>query len=547
MLAALLCCVMLFASCKKDENTGSAACNITLFSVNSLVWTIDDTEITRVYPPETAVTPLAPEIITLSPGATVNPPAGEMQDFFTEQGVTYTVTAEDGVTKKTYTAKAIRTQYKECEMLSFTVDSAKWIIDGTSVSYLYPMETEIMPLTPVITLSPGARVDPPSGVAQDLFATQGVTYTVTSEDGAMVKTYTARASRIPSLSCDIVSFTVDGTAWTINGMDITRVYPSDTPETPFTPVIVVSPGAEVNPPSGEEQNFFAAQGVTYIVTSENGVTQKTYIARAIIHNDHGNTGECTWELPDVSDSSRIAISGDGAMEDYNGTTLLPPWSPYRLTIQTVEINEGVTTVGKYAFNEYVNLASLTIPNSVTAIGSSAFMACTSLETVTIPDLVKTVGEFAFYSCSALTYVTIGNSVTNIQLSAFSNCENLTYLTFGNSVSTIGATAFFKCISLTSLTIPNTVTSIGSQAFYDCSGLTTVTIGNSVTSIGDEAFNYCPGLTEVINLNPTPQRINSNVFGDLKMKSITLKVPASSVDSYKAANVWKEFEKIEPIY
>jgi hypothetical protein len=50
------------------------------------------------------------------------------------------------------------------------------------------------------------------------------------------------------------------------------------------------------------------------------------------------------------------------------------------------------------------------------------------------------------------------------------------------------------------------------------------------------------LTSVTNLNPTPQNISSNVF-PVNISALTLKVPASAVDAYKAAPVWKDFGKI----
>jgi hypothetical protein len=61
------------------------------------------------------------------------------------------------------------------------------------------------------------------------------------------------------------------------------------------------------------------------------------------------------------------------------------------------------------------------------------------------------------------------------------------------------------------------------------------------------------LTRVINHNPTPQTDFSDSgqtglpFGNtLNLGGITLKVPAGSVNAYKAANVWKEFGTITSI-
>jgi hypothetical protein len=252
------------------------------FTVGETAWAINGSEITYVYPATTnTATPLTP-IIALSPGATVNPASGVAQNFFTEAGVTYTVTAQDGVTKKTYTVKATKMPYSNNDIVSFTVGEATWVINGSEIIYVYPPETDpATPLTPIITLASDATVNPASGAAQNFFTETGVTYTVTAQDGA-TKTYTARATRTPYSGNDILSFTVSEANWVINGSEITYVYPTGTnPATPLTPIIALSPGATVNPASGVVQNFFAETGVTYTVTAENGTT-KTYTVKARI-------------------------------------------------------------------------------------------------------------------------------------------------------------------------------------------------------------------------------------------------------------------------
>ena len=160
------------------------------------------------------------------------------------------------------------------------------------------------------------------------------------------------------------------------------------------------------------------------------------------------------------------------------------------------IPNGVTSIGRWSFNDCSSLTSITIPDSVTSIGDNAFVLCSNLKSITIPDSVTSIDYQAFIYCSSLTSITIPDGVTSISDGVFNHCDSLTSIAIPNSVTSIGDDAFFWCGSLASITIPNSVTSIGYGAFYNCTGLTSITIPNSVTSIGYEAFRYCTGLKDV---------------------------------------------------
>ena len=211
-------------------------------------------------------------------------------------------------------------------------------------------------------------------------------------------------------------------------------------------------------------------------------------------DDSGTCGDnVTWTY--VEATHTLTISGEGSMSDYSyGSNA--PWYSYCSNNTKVFIEDGVTSIGYYAFRGCSGLTSITIPNSVTRIGDWAFSGCSSLISITIPNGVTSIGACTFSGCSGLTSITIPNSVTSIGQQAFSVCSGLTSITIPNGVTIIGRYAFLGCSSLTSVTIPNSVTSIGGNAFEYCSGLTSVTIPNSVTTIGDYAFAYCEGLTSI---------------------------------------------------
>ena len=89
--------------------------------------------------------------------------------------------------------------------------------------------------------------------------------------------------------------------------------------------------------------------------------------------------------------------------------------------------------------------SIEIPEGTTSIGVYAFANCSSLASIIIPDGVTSIGENAFYACTSLTSVTIGNSVTSIGSCAFEDCTKLTEIDFSthNAVPTLADTSAFS--------------------------------------------------------------------------------------------------------
>ena len=260
--------------------------------------------------------------------------------------------------------------------------------------------------------------------------------------------------------------------------------------------------------------------------------------------DSGSCGEnVTWTL--TADGT-LTISGTGTMTDYANSG--SPWYSCRGAIKSVVIQQGVTSIGNWAFWDCSGLTSVTIPDGVTSIGGDAFSGCAALTSVTIPGSVTNVGQYAFYNCSSLTDIYYGGYGTDWQklnvsiptsatvhfkdniygkgdcginvtweltgdgtliisgtgrISNYSHDNNAPWyscqayikrVVIQQGVRAIGDQAFYYCENLTSVAIPDSVTSIGGSAFRGCSGLTSVTIPEGVTSIGDYAFAYCVSLT-----------------------------------------------------
>ena len=173
------------------------------------------------------------------------------------------------------------------------------------------------------------------------------------------------------------------------------------------------------------------------------------------------TGTATWTQTEsdnlvwtLYDNGTLTISGEGAMKNYYNNS---PATQKKDNIKKVVIEDGVTSIGEFAFRDCSSLTSIEIPSSVTSIGDYAFGYCSSLASIEIP-----------------------SSVTNIGNGAFSDCSSLASITIPESVTSIGNFAFCGCIRLTDITIPKSVTSIGINVFGDCTVLTEVLLENGST-------------------------------------------------------------------
>ena len=149
---------------------------------------------------------------------------------------------------------------------------------------------------------------------------------------------------------------------------------------------------------------------------------------SVISNNH--SGTCGDNLEWTFFGGTLTISGEGAMDDYDYDYSTAPW--YGFDINEIVVEDGVTSIGKGAFEYCSSLTEIVIPDSVTSIGEGAFYYCDSLTSVAIPDSVTSIGEGAFSVCSSLTSVAIPDSVTRIGHHAFFDCDSLADVYYSGS-------------------------------------------------------------------------------------------------------------------
>ena len=328
-------------------------------------------------------------------------------------------------------------------------------------------------------------------------------------------------------------------------------------------LIIPKLGHDMTKTEAVEPTYWAAGNNAYYTCSrcgkvykdEAGQTETTVEAETLEKLPGVASGECGEKLHWVlTENGTLVISGSGEMLSYSETEVAP-WFRYRMKINSLIVEKGITRVGYYAFYGCIKLTSVSLPEGVTVIGDSAFRNCTGLTEVRIPDGVTYLDPGAFYGCSGLISVDIPDSVKNfgsfirpvypavyqggvfenctslksitipagayVARDTFINCSGLTDVIIKEGIKEIEERTFSGCSSLTSINIPESVTSIGESAFSGCGSLTSVTIPENVTSIGNNAFSGC-GTLKTVDIPDGVTSIQFSTFSGCKsLTSVTI--------------------------
>ncbi|MBQ4311225.1 MAG: leucine-rich repeat domain-containing protein, partial [Oscillospiraceae bacterium] len=167
--------------------------------------------------------------------------------------------------------------------------------------------------------------------------------------------------------------------------------------------------------------------------------------------DKGECGEdAHWTL---TESGKLVISGFGPMRDYNGDlrgvwkSPRPEWWHRKdnIKVTEIEIEDGIKTIGEYAFADLKSLKKITIPDSVEAINGGALLGINYLKEIRIPDKVSVISWDMFYYCIYLESLYIPAGIEKIQSYAFHACANLKDIYFlGEPPKKVNHTAFNLC-------------------------------------------------------------------------------------------------------
>jgi len=243
-----------------------------------------------------------------------------------------------------------------------------------------------------------------------------------------------------------------------------------------------------------------------------------------------------------------------------------------IVIPSTYNGKTVTAIGDLAFDDCVNLTSVSIPNTVKVIEENAFRGCKSLIAVSIPASVDSIGAYAFYQTAlkrvtledgsrvlkmwrggtwnsytpfsstsietlyvgrnlvsgqnafrgftTIKYLTFGEQVTGVCADEFNGCKGLRSIDFGQSITNIGNNAFYNCDTLGTVTLPESVGIIGDAAFCDCEMLANINIPSKVRVIHASTFQYCKNLAAIV-IPANIDSIGAYAFHFTGLKKVTL--------------------------
>lgn len=268
----------------------------------------------------------------------------------------------------------------------------------------------------------------------------------------------------------------------------------------------------------------------------------------------------------IDSNSTLRISGTGAIEDYASYTR-QPWIDYAEEITSITIDDGITRIGKSAFEFLCNVENVEYGDSLKEIGAYAFSFTfdTARMTFKITENITLIEEGAFSSNAQLNgfevdkenpkYCSYDGHLLDKDMTILIQAANLQdkEITLPSSVTTIGESAmrggkyetfindnieyvhakgvvdcyFLETVKLNALkkidamgfywdselknVEMNSLEEIGMGAFWRCEKLERLTLPKSLKKIGENAFYNCTSLNEVTFKGDAPVFDGDDIF------------------------------------
>lgn len=241
-------------------------------------------------------------------------------------------------------------------------------------------------------------------------------------------------------------------------------------------------------------------------------------------------------VDDLADAySKVIVnvsSGSGGNNDEIMTGDIQTWQ-----------NSTISKLRNYALYLNANIVSVSL-DSCQSIGTSAFYMCSNLTFISIPEC-NFIGSYAFSGAKKLATVYMPK-IETIDEFGFWSCESITSINAPELVS-VKAGIFAGCTLLNDVSIPK-CSFVNQAAFRSCANLSRISIPMCENIIGSSVFANCTTLEKVVLMSESVCLLSrTNAFASTPISNSSylgyfgsIYVPASLVDSYKAATNWSAY-------
>lgn len=142
-------------------------------------------------------------------------------------------------------------------------------------------------------------------------------------------------------------------------------------------------------------------------------------------------GICGKDLIWYYQNNVLVIPGTGEMTNYEDSHKWDypsnaPWGDEDSNLfektHWIVMEDGITSIGEYAFSGFKNLVKIEPPDTLERIEKYAFEDCYQLSELALPSSLSYIGECAFLECSQISEIVIPASVKYIDNQAFRHTE-----------------------------------------------------------------------------------------------------------------------------
>lgn len=264
----------------------------------------------------------------------------------------------------------------------------------------------------------------------------------------------------------------------------------------------------------------------------------------------------------------------------------------------------VSRIGSEAFLG-TDFTHITLPATLDTIDRQAFAKMPNLESMNLPESVKSIGYAVFGYCSALKSVKLSAGMTELPAELFNMCKSLESVNLPEGLIRIKRNAFFGCINLKTLSLPASLKFIEDKILTQCNlDILEFKASDEMLKISQSSFDFClmkelrvmrpigvfeykyiDGIneptkqidetaimgggyefikkivvgeqTKTLEWLPTKDNYSISTTATLESKAMTppvlrafdpkyydhmtIEVPASALEIYRASEIWKEFK------